>query len=223
MNNVTRLAPPALAPLRRRASLQRLLTVAVIGLALPLLAACSSDPGSTGSSGSSRPTVTPRTATPTTSAAADPATSPTIAANGDPFCDLAVKAQTDQRQLDSTTSEFTTLLTSVVSGTAPVADLNAWGSTLYALAESSTTFYGDAAPYVAGTDAAADFVAMKGFVTAYSMPLAAMARDASDGKTFMTEVGTFVQTSEVKAAITTAPAAAQRVAAYIANRCPAAG
>jgi hypothetical protein len=114
-------------------------------------------------------------------------------------------------------------MTSVVSGTAPVADLNAWGSTLYALAESSTTFYDDAAPYVTGTDVAADFVEMKGFVTSYSMPLAAMARDATDGQAFMTQVGTFVQTPEVKAAIATGPAAAQRVSAYITTRCPAAG
>jgi hypothetical protein len=217
MNTVTRLAPPALAPMRRRASFRRLLTFAAIGIALPLLAACSSN---SGSSASNEAQGMPSS---TTAGGTGPSASPTIAANGDPFCELAVKAQTDQRQLDSTTSEFSTLLTGVVGGTAPVTDLNAWGSTLYALAESSTKFYGDAAPFVAGTDAAADFVAMKGFVTTYSMPLAAMARDASDGKTFMTEVAAFAQTPEVKAAITNAPAAGQRVGAYIATRCPAAG
>ena len=219
MNTVTRLAQPAPAPLRRRASVKRLLTVAAIGLCLPLLAACSS--GS--DSGSSESSPTPATSSATTSDATDGFATPTIAANGDPFCDLAVQAQTDAQQLDSTTSEFNTLLTSVVSGTAPVADLNSWGSTLYALAESSTTFYDEAAPYVAGTEAEVDFVEMKGFVTAYSIPLAAMARDATDGEAFITEVGTFVQTPEVQAAITTGPAAAQRVAAYITDRCPAAG
>jgi len=217
MNTFTRPAPQALAPLRRRASLQRLLTVAAISVAMPLLAACSSDSGSTAAS------AAPGTTAPIASSSADASAAPTIAANGDPFCDLAVKAQADQKQLDTTTSEFTTLMTSVVSGTAPVADLNAWGSTLYALAESSVTFYDDAAPYVAGTDVAADFVAMKGFVTSYSMQLAAMARDATDGQTFMTQVGTFAQTPEVKAAITTAPDAGQRVGAYITTRCPTAG
>ncbi len=99
---------------------------------------------------------------------------PTIAANGDPFCDLAVQAQADARQLDNATGEFSTQMTNVVSGTAPVSDLNASGSTLYDIANSSTTFYDDAAPYVAGTDAESDFVEMKGFVTTYSMPLALM-------------------------------------------------
>ena len=221
MNTVTRLALPAPAPLRRRASVKRLLTVSAIGFCLPLLAACSSDSAS--NSGSSESSPAPATSSATTSDATDGFATPTIAANGDPFCDLAVQAQTDAQQLDSTTSEFNTLLTSVVCGTAPVADLNAWGSTLYDLAESSTTFYDDAAPYVAGTDAEADFIEMKGFVTAYSIPLAAMARDATDGEAFITEVGTFVQTPEVQAAITTGTAAAQRVAAYITDRCPSAG
>ena len=115
------------------------------------------------------------------------------------------------------------MLTSVVSGTAPVSDLNAWGSALYDIATSSTTFYDDAAPYVAGTDTESDFIEMKGFVTSYSIPLAEMARDATDGEAFITQVGTFVQTPEVQTALTTGPAAAQRVAAYITDRCPAAG
>ncbi len=197
-----------------------MLTVAVIGLALPLLAACSSDSGSSDSSAAAG-SLSPATAT-ATATATDGFATPSIAANGDPFCDLAVQAQADARQLDSTSSEFNTLMTSVVGGTAPVSDLNAWGSTLYDIANSSMTFYDDAAPYVAGTDAESDFVEMKGFVTAYSIPLAAMARDATDGQAFLTEVGAFVQTPEVQAAITTGPAAAQRVAAYITDRCPAA-
>lgn len=217
MNTFNRLDLPAPAPLRRRASVKRLLTVAAIGLSLPLLAACSSD------SGSSESSVAPGASSPATSDATEDFATPTIAANGDPFCDLAVQAQTDAQQLDNTTSEFSTLMANVVSGTAPVAELNAWGSTLYALAESSTTFYDEAVPYVAGTAAEADFVEMKGFVTTYSMPLAAMARDSTDGEAFITEVGTFVQTPEVTAAITTGPAAAERVASYITDRCPAAG
>ncbi|NTV38762.1 MAG: hypothetical protein HGA51_02220 [Demequinaceae bacterium] len=217
MNTVTRLASPSLAPLRRLTSVQRLLTVAAIGLSLPLLAACSSDSGSHDTS------AAPVTGAASTAPPTDGFATPTIAANGDPFCDLAVQAQADAQQLDDTTSEFNTLLTSVVSGTAPVADLNAWGSTLYDIANSSATFYDDAAPYVAGTDAESDFVEMKGFVTAYSIPLAAMARDASDGEAFITEMSLLVQTSEVQSAITTGPAAAERVAAYITDRCPAEG
>ena len=201
----------------RVATVRRSLTVAAITLALPLLAACSSDAGASDS------TAAPGTSSPATAAAADGFATPTIAANGDAFCDLAVQAQADAQQLDDTSSEFNTLLTSVISGTAPVADLNAWGSALYDIANSSTTFYDDAAPFVAGTDAESDFVEMKGFVTSYSIPLAEMARNATDGEAFITQVGEFVQTPEVQTAITTGPAAAQRVAAYITDRCPAAG
>lgn len=201
----------------RKATVRRLLTVAAIGLALPLLAACSSDSGGSGSR------TAPGTGSPATPAATDGFATPTIAANGDPFCDLAVQAQADAQQLDDSSSKFNTLLTSVVSGTAPVSDLNAWGSALYDIATSSTTFYADAAPYVAGTGAESDFVEMSGFVTSYSIPLAEMARDATDGEAFITQVGTFVKTPEVQTALTTGPAAAQRVAAYITDRCPAAG
>lgn len=217
MNTSPPLATRSLASPRLRASAKRLLTITVIGLALPLLAACSSD---SGASDSSAAAGAPSAAT---SAATGDAATPTIAANGDPFCDLAVQAQADAQQLDSASSEFGTLMANVASGTAPVADLNTWGATLHDIASSSTTFYDAAAPYVAGTDAESDFVAMKGFVTSYSIPLAAMARDASDSQAFLTQVGTFVQTPEVQASITAAPAAAQRVAAYIADRCPAAG
>jgi hypothetical protein len=134
-----------------------------------------------------------------------------------------VKAQDDARETDATTGEFQDLMANVVAGTAPVADLNAWGSTLHDLATSSLTFYDDAVPYVAGTDAEADFAATRGFVNDYSIVLADMARDATDGQTFITDVSAFVQTPEVKSAITTGPDAAQRVATYIADRCPAAG
>lgn len=216
MDTVTPLAPPALAPLRRRGPVRRLLTVAAIGFALPLLAACSSDTGLSDSS------AAPVTSSPATPAPTDGFATPTIAANGDPFCDLAVQAQAEASELNSATSEINTLLTSVISGAAPVADLNAWGSMLYDISDSSKTFYDDAAPYVAGTDAESDFVEMKGFVTAYSIPLAAMARDATDGEAFITEMASLAQTPEVQAAITTGPAAAERVAAYITDRCPTA-
>lgn len=216
MNTSTRLSPSAPSP-RRRAAARRLLALAGLSLALPLLAACDADSDSPSSVAASATAGAP------TPSATSGSVEPSIAANGDPFCDLAVKALDDARATDVTTSEFQTVMVNVAGGTAPIGDLNDWGSTLHDLATSSLKFYDDAVPYVAGTEAEADFAATRGFVNDYSIVLADMARDATDGEVFISDVAAFVQTPEVQSAITTGPDAAQRVAAYIDGRCPAEG
>ena len=220
MSTLTRMSSQSLTPLTRRPSARRRLTVALIGLSLPLLAACSSGSDSPAASDG---VALPGTGVQATAVPTEGAATPTIAANGDPFCDLAAKAQADELKMNDATAGFQDLTTNVVSGTAPIADLNAWGSTLYDLAENSAGFFGDAAPYVAGTDAESDFAAMKGFITTYSMGLAAIARDAKDGESFMTDVSAFVQTPDVQTAMTSASTSAGHVSTYILDRCPAAG
>lgn len=214
MNTLAPSAAPTSSRRPARAHGVRVLAFAALALATPLLGACSSDGGDDATGASTPPASAP--AGETTSAPA-----PTIEANGDPFCDLAVTALEEAKALDATTGEFQALLTGVVSGTAPIEDLHTWGEALKELGTSSLTFYDESAQYVEGDPAAADFAATRQFVADYSIPLAQMAIDAPDGTAFIANVGAFVETPEVKAAITSGPEAAQGVSAYITERCPA--
>ncbi len=216
MNTEIRLSPASTVPLRHGSSARHRLTAVLLGLSLPLLAACSSSPATPATTDASGPTTAAATSdsnTPT----------PTVATNADAFCELAVQEKAnsaDNAAAMATLSEFINI---VVSEGPPLADLNAWGSDLYVIAGRSAAFYENAAPYVAGTDVESDFAVMKTFFMTYTAPLAEIGRDSSDASTFLADASAFFQGPDVQASMTAAPTASQHIANYIAKTCPAIG
>ena len=224
MNTLLSQAAPPSAPrsaLHSRAA--RALTVLTLAVALPLVTACSS--GNTDSSAS--PATASRTPAgasldpSNTAASASSFATPTAGANGDPFCDLAVAAQVDALATEATTAQFETLLPGIVDGSAPIGSLNAWGTELAALTQSSLDFYVEAGPYVAGTEAEGPFTAMTAFLRDYSIPLANLAATATDSAAFVEGLSALVSAPGAQQTIYLGPEAAAVIAPYISERCPA--
>ena len=218
MNTLSPFAAAAALVRPSRFAARRLVVAAAMAMTLPLLTACSSD-GSPTDSGAGTPGATADTAA--TTAPVSDAPTPTIGTDGDPFCDLAVGAQADALAAQEFTASFEPVISGIASGTAPIGDLNAWGTELGEHTQRALDFYDAAGPYVEGTDGEGPFTALETFTREYSLALATMAATATDSNAFLTEFADFVQTPELRDTILLGPAASTSVAEYITDRCPA--
>ena len=175
----------------------------------------------TGCSGSDDDASTAPTSGPTT--VADGPTSsakPSIGNLDDPLCAAAQESLAVADTLESTAGDLQTMLQDPTFLTSTdVTALNAWGEDMLTLSGKTLTFYQTGVDETAGEDVNADFVALTGFVSDYTITLAQAAADAASPAEFMTTIQTAFADASVQDAATGAPAAGQNVATYLLDRC----
>ena len=189
--------------------MKRLIAATVVALALPLLAACSSDGG---------PSPTDEALAPTPDAT-ESAGAPTIA-GGDEFCDLAVASVPVGTAIEAQTADMSTRIVEAL-GAGDMATINAWGSELAGLDEQMLQFYADARPYIEGDSVEGAWNLMEQFTRDYSLAVAQEAANATDPTSFTARLGEIVQDPEIQAAVNFSPAAASTIHDYIVTRCGA--
>lgn len=193
----------------------KIVSTIIVGSAVTalLLAGCSGSPAE-------EPTGAPNTsADPTTSAPA-----PSVGNTDDPLCAAAQENIEKSAELQSKTGDLTEMLQdpSFLTSEDPAA-LNQWGEDMLVLIESTGSFYELGVSETAGDPVNADFVALGTFVDQYSTTLAQAAADATSPTDFITDVQELFTDSDITAAASAAPAAAQSVATYLGERCDITG
>ena len=193
----------------------KIVSPAIVGIAVSalLLAGCSGSP-------EEEPTGGPTAAeTPATSSPA-----PSVGNTDDALCAAAQENIDQSMELQSKTGDLTEMLQdpTFLTSEDPAA-LNQWGADMLVLIDSTKGFYVLGVSETAGDPVNADFVALSTFVDQYSATLAQAAADATSPTDFITDVQELFTDSDVTAAASAAPAAAQNVATYLGERCDITG
>lgn len=195
----------------------RIAGLAAIAAGTLLLSGCTGD----GPATSPEPTLTLEGPTSAPSPTPLPSVDlPTIGNPDDPLCAAARENLELSADVVAKSDELQELLQdpSFLTSSDPEL-LNAWGADMVELAENSLAFYEVGVAETQGEPINDDFVAMQGFITDYSAPLAQLAADAESPSVFMVQASTIVMQPETREVISAAPAAAKRIAEYIAERC----
>ena len=179
--------------------------------------------GCTGDGGSASPEPTLSLEGPTVAPTPTPMPSvdlPAIGNPDDPLCAAARENIELSTEALAKSDELQQLLQDPAFLTSSDPELlNAWGADMSLLAQNSLAFYEVGIAQTSGEPINDDFVAMQGFITDYSAPLAQLAADAESPSVFVVQASTIVMQPETREVISAAPAAAQRIAEYIAERC----
>ena len=183
--------------------------------AVLLLAGCSGGSGDNSNSASPSPSHT------STVVAEGPTSSPAPSVGNldDPLCAAALDNMTDANNLESSTSDLTTMIQDPSFLTGDAKKLNQWGDDMLELTSSTKAFYVLAIKETKGDDVNADFVTLSDFVEKYSVALANAASTAKTPAEFLTTIQKLYSAEDVTAASKAAPAAAQNAATYLSTRC----
>lgn len=138
----------------------------------------------------------------------------------DPLCASAVDSVEASEELVATSEELNELMSDpdLLTGD-DASTLNEWGDSILELTETTNAFYDEAVELTAGEDVNADFVTLQSFVELYSRAIGQAAADAATPQDFFETVGEMFSDEETLAVLEEGPAAAESVAAYMAERC----
>jgi len=190
----------------------RLAGLAGAAIGALLLAGCSAD--------ADAPTPTPTLTHEGPTSAPSPTPMPTVGNQDDALCAAAQQNLELSTEVLGKSEELQALLQDPAFLTGgDVETLNAWGADMLVLTEDSLSFYDIGVNETAGDPVNEDFAAMKSFIADYSVPLAQLAAEAESPGVFTVQASTIVMQPETREVISAAPAAGQRIAAYLAERC----
>ena len=145
---------------------------------------------------------------------------PSVGNLDDPLCAAAQDSVSVATTLESTAGDLEAMLQDPTFLTSDdVSELNGWGEDMLTLSNETLKFYEIGVDETEGEDVNADFAALKGFVSDYTVTLAQAAADAKSPAEFVTNIQTAFADPDVQAAASGAPAAGQNVATYLKERC----
>jgi len=185
------------------------ISIVAIAASAPVLAGCSGSPDED-VTGAPTPEQSQTTNAP----------APSVGNTDDPLCAAAQENIAKSEELQSKTGDLTEMLQDPgFLASEDAGELNQWGADMLVLVDSTKGFYVLGVKETAGDPVNADFEKLSTFVDQYSTTLAQAAADATSPGDFITDVQELFSDSDVTAAASAAPSAAQNVATYLAERC----